>query len=410
MEYITMSPNSCYNPDYFNLLEQMEYELLLAEHIAITEAFSEILEDAHEVNDVQKSSAAQKLGVLKNRMFGKNGIAKGQTFFNRINQYFTIIINKIKEIGQKFMGKVNELFKLNDKFIKEKLYLLKHVDGDFWKTIEITTYPYKKGLLNDNIYGIFGVPEVDAKNKQLQEMLSENITKDEFVTKHFEKIERCKGPKDGLNEGAKNFFRGINGSEAKMTKYTGDDAKDKCIDAIDYLANYKTSTAQAINNHIKNLEGAMTRAKKDFETDKTNEYMAKKEAYTPVDEGQQKVDATRTQVSDADGINHGGDLNKPGGENNTGSRVFAKMKEYGNIIMLLHTAQMTVAEEYYYASLAILKSVYSKADKQGAIHREEADKARQQETIDKNNQNIEAKKAMKFKNNKEVVNAAKNNG
>ena len=410
MEYITINPRSYYNPDYFNILEQLEYELLLYEHMAITEAFTEVLEDVHGVSSVQQQSAPSKLRALANRTFGEKNAAKGQTFFNRIHQYFTLIITKIKEITQKFMNKVNELVKANDNFVKNKLHLLDHVDGDFWKTVEITTYPYKKDLLNDNIYGIFSVPRIDANNNTLKEMLSDTSTKEELLATYFKKLERYQGPNEGIKEAAKNFFRGVDSSDAKMVKYTGDDAQKRCTWMRDYLQSYKTSTAQAIQNHMKELQGATERAQKDFETNKLVEYSAKKESYIPSLEAQVKVDPSKTNdrngtVSDTDDLYRGAEQNKPGGENNTGNRIFSRMKDYENILMALHTAQMTIAEEYYYASLNILRGVYNKAEKQGNLDVKAADKAKQQEDADKARENVKARQEIK----KAVKNGSKGN-
>jgi hypothetical protein len=48
------------------------------------------------------------------------------------------------------------------------------------------------------------------------------------------------------------------------------------------------------------------------------------------------------------------------------------MRDYGNILMTLQTAQMTIAEEYYFAAISVLKHLYSAADKQGYLNKEKA--------------------------------------
>ena len=48
------------------------------------------------------------------------------------------------------------------------------------------------------------------------------------------------------------------------------------------------------------------------------------------------------------------------------------MRDYGNILLTLQTAQMTIAEEYYFAAISVLKHLYNAADKQGFLNKEKA--------------------------------------
>ena len=371
MEYITGINQEYYNPTYFNILESIEYEMLVYEHMTVMDSYFDVVtEEVADTTYTKPKGMGQRLwGAIRNKNAdGKE--TKGSAFLNKMKEYFKIMREKIKEILRKFMQKVDELFGLNQKFIKERLYLLRGVDKKFWKGATVTIYPYNVNL-DATIYTTFQCPEIDSKSNQLKTWMTEGGTKEEFIAKHFKKVMDCAGEKDGFKEAAKNFFRGTKNSADKMFQYTENDANIQASKAYVYLASYKDKTAKIIRDQMTKLNGGMERVERDFENNKIMDYI--NENWYVTYEEIQKVDAKdatngTTQIEGENGKE--GVAN--GSENKTGTRVFNRMRDYGNILLTLQTAQMTIAEEYYFAAISVLKHLYNAADKQGFLNKEKA--------------------------------------
>lgn len=387
MNYITAISPDFYNPTYFNILESMEYELLAYEHQCMMEAFNEVLIEADEVAGTTYKKPDGILKKIKNGIKskvtnddGSKPLTKGQAFMQRMKAWFKLIKDKLKVILRKFMDKVDELFKLNDKFIKERLYWVTGIDRDFWKGATVTIYNYNRVDLDKTIYTIFQCPEIDANNSTLKQWMAEDGSKEDFINKHFKKVMDCAGPKDGFKEAAKNYFRGTKNGEAKMHQLTEGDAQKRAEWCFNYLQSYKDKTARNIRDAITKLHGAIDRVEKDFTTDKMIKYMDNQssttEHWVPIYEADIQVNVRNSSVTNgsanvqnANGIG----AVKQGGENHTGTELFNKVHNYGDILMVLHTAQMTIAEEYYFASIHVLKSLYKLADDQGFLNKMKAE-------------------------------------
>jgi hypothetical protein len=373
MEYITGINPDNYNPTYFNILESIEYEMLVYEHMTVFENYFDVVEeDTAGTSYTKPKGLGQRLWGAIRRKNPDGKETKGSAFMDKIKTYFKIVREKIKEILTKFMQKVDELFGLNQKFIKERLYLLRGVDGDFWDGATVTIYPYNVNL-DATIYTTFQCPEIDSKSNQLKTWMGEGGTKEEFIIKHFKKVMDCAGEKDGFKEAAKNFFRGTKNSQDKMFQYTKNDANIQASKAYVYLASYKDKTARIIRDQMTKLSGGMERVERDFENNKMMDYV--NESWYTVYEEIQKVDPGKAGVSNGttqiEGEN-GKEGVEPGSENKVGTHIFTRMRDYGNILMTLQTAQMTIAEEYYFAAISVLKHLYSAADKQGYLNKEKA--------------------------------------
>lgn len=371
MEYITGINQEYYNPTYFNILESIEYEMLVYEHMTVMDSYFDVVtEEVAGTTYTKPKNMGQRLwGAIRNRNAdGKE--TKGSAFLNKMKEYFKIMREKIKEILRKFMQKVDELFGLNQKFIKERLYLLRGVDKKFWDGATVTIYPYNVNL-DATIYTTFQCPEIDSKSNQLKTLMTEGGTKEEFIAKHFKKVMDCAGEKDGFKEAAKNFFRGTKNSADKMFQYTKNDANIQASKAYVYLASYKDKTAKIIRDQMTKLNGGMERVERDFENNKIMDYI--NESWYATYEEVQKVDAkdAKNGTTEIEGEN-GKEGVVNGSENKTGTRVFNRMRDYGNILLTLQTAQMTIAEEYYFAAISVLKHLYNAADKQGFLNKEKA--------------------------------------
>ena len=410
MNYITAISPDFYNPTYFNILESMEYELIAYDHQCMMEAFNEVLleaestasdtamgGDANYAKPDSKLKSAWKAVTSKvTNADGSKPLTKGQAFIRRMQKYFTIIKQKIKLLLRKFMDKVDELFKLNDKFIRERLYWLNGIDDDFWDGASVTLFDYPENRLNNTIYTIFGCPEIDSKNSQLRQWMMEKGTREEFIEKHFKDIIHCKGPKDGFKEAAKNYFRGNTTSEAKLKQFSGKDhCKNKAKWCYLYLKSYKDKTAHNIRDQLSKINGAMDRVEKDFMTDKAMQYVDKSnatEAYDPIWETITNIPSGTDSRSDAKA--RSGDVEykdanglgavQQGGENHTGTKLFEKVKAYGEILLTIQTAQMTVAEECYFASIHALKHLYKLADDHGFLNKMKADEEKKKLIKQKN--------------------------
>ena len=387
MNYITAISPDFYNPTYFNILESMEYELMAYEHQCMMESFNEVLLEADDMAGTAyqkpRGLAGRIYDSVKSKVKNKNGdqqLTKGQAFMQKIKTYFKIIRDKLKIILRKFMDKVDELFKLNQKFITERLYLLMGVDDKFWSGATITLYHYNRAALDSTIYTLFQCPEIDSKSAALKKLLSEKGTHDEFIKNHFHKILQHAGPKDGLKEAAKNFFRGTKSSEDKMTQFTKNDAKTQAEWSYTYLKAYKDKTARNIRDAITKLNRSMERVEKDFSTNKMIDYI--QEGFISVYEetkpapttGDSKPINGSVQYTNGNGLT----AVDPKDANHTGTEVFSRVKDYGNILMTLHTAQMTIAEEYYFSSIHVLKQLYKLADDQGFLNKEKAEAGRKE--------------------------------
>jgi hypothetical protein len=393
MNYITSISPDFYNPTYFNILESMEYELITYDHQCVMEVFNNAILEAdglagdatYAKHDGKLKSMWKGITSKATNPDGSKPLTKGQAFIRRMQQYFSIMKQKIKLLLRKFMDKVDELFKLNDKFIRERLHWLKGVDDDFWDGASVTLFDYPEERLNNTIYSIFGCPEIDPKNSTLRQWMMEPGTREEFIDKHFTKVIRCKGPKDGFKEAAKNFFRGNTTSEAKMKVFEGkNDCKKKAEWCYVYLKSYKDKTAHNIRDQLSKINGSMDRVEKDFMTDKMVEYVDNKsamESYNAILEkittipsgtdsrSDSKAKTGDVEYKDANGLG----TVQQGGENHTGTRLFEKVKAYGEILLTLQTAQMTVAEEFYFASIHALKHLYKLADDHGFLNKMKAD-------------------------------------
>jgi cysteinyl-tRNA synthetase len=113
MEYITGISQEYYNPTYFNILESIEYEMLVYEHMTVMDSYFDIVtEEVADTTYTKPKGMGQRLwGAIRNKNAdGKE--TKGSAFLNKMKEYFKIMREKIKEILRKFMQKVDELFGL----------------------------------------------------------------------------------------------------------------------------------------------------------------------------------------------------------------------------------------------------------------------------------------------------------
>ena len=370
MNYITGVSSNFYSGEYFNALEQFEYQTQYDDTLAfIMESYDILLEyESVEYNNTKKAGILKRLSqkVKGNK---EQQLTKGQAFLQRIKEYFKAAIKLIATIAQKFMDKVDELFKINQKFIEERaFYVLGIKDADFWDNLKITIFDYNSRNLQQSPYADFHIPELDAKNDATKKIYNTKWDEDQFEKAYFSKILKFKGEKDSFKEAAKKYYRNIQGSDAKPIELAGAKAKDKIVKCYAYVKNYKQTTAKRIRDQLSKIKGALERVDKDFETDKIMQY---------VDEAlivSLEADETAPNGSvKAEGLNGDTTVEQKDKEH-VGQRIFGRIKKYGNYLLTLHTAQMTVAEEYYFASIHVLKGVVSVAEKKGKIDKEKAAK------------------------------------
>ena len=412
MTYITAPMNECYNPTYFNILEHMEYELLAYEQATLMESYFEGITEADEPPSQPGASYDNRGSVRRgistandvrhkigNKLFGSGEkLTKGQAFMRRIKEFFRILKEKIKQIVQAFMQKVDELFKLNDKFIRERLLMITGInDTDFWDRITVDIWNYSTDRLKKSPYAAFNLPRIDSKSVTLKNMLSFKGTEEEFDKTFFKVILQHKGDKDGFKEACKNFFREAKSTDDKMDHLSGNKAKDRCIHMAAYLRDYKESYAKPIRNAISEFNGAAERVDRDFEGGKLADYL--KEAYYPMFEQDQEPNRPGVHM---DGANSGSETNARGAAQ-SGTETFNRMQHYVQRLFMYETARMTIAEEFYFAALRILKYVYSNAEKHGKFNKqqynqfkqgEEEKKTAQQATVKQGNKGNAVKTAL----------------
>jgi len=403
MNYITGVSSNFYNPEYFNLLEQFEYQVQYDDTVTfIMESYQALLEyESVEYDNTKKAGLLKRLSQ-KVKGNQQQQLTKGQAFMQRIKEYFVKAIAFLARLAQKFMDKADELFNINKKFIEEKAYLVLGIkDDDFWKKITITMFDYNTVNLQKTPYADFHIPELDANNNDTKKIYSSKWDDEQFEKAYFSKILKFKGDKDSFKDAAKNYYRNIQGSDKKPNVLTGRAAQDRLINCHTYVKNYKQVTAKRIRDAISKIKGSLERVKKDYETNKIIEY-ATAESFLPLFEvgsnvttnDQPKNGTVETEAPRGDAAVEEKDKNR------VGERIFGRIKKYAQYLQTLHTAQMTVAEEYYFTSIHVLKSVVSIAEKE---HKIDAELAKSENTRDKNAEAARAN-AMKKNSRSDAVN------
>ena len=356
----------------------MEYELMLYEQSTFMESYCEGLMEADNDQPSQPGVSYDNRGTVRKtagalndarhaigrKLFGSDEhLTRGQAFMRRMKEFFTVIKQKMKQIIQAFMQKVDELFKLNDKFIRERLTMIKGINDDkFWSTVNIDIWDYDEASLKKNAHGLFGVPRLDAKSYALSQLLNFKGTNEQFDQEFFGKIMDHCGSEDSFKEGCKNFFRKAKSSTDKMKHYNGGAAKEHCLHMAEFLQNYKESYAKPIRDSVSELEGAVGRVERDFMNGKFVEYSEQKESYMPVIEREDQTQPQRAGVH-VEGKDANSMTNNRGAAQ-SGTEEFNRLQHYGQRLLTIDTARMTIAEEYYFAALRILKSIYSAAEQQ----------------------------------------------
>ena len=377
MEYITAVSNEFYNPEYFNIQEQMEYQIIQSEYIGLVESYLELaMEDVDGATyDPKAPGKIRKTASgIYNKVMGdkSKGLTRGQAFLQKINDFFRIVKETLTKLIRKFMDKVDELFKLNNKFITERARQVTEInDDDFWEKTKVTLYPYQNQVIYKDIYTEFGIPKIDDGGNRLTTILTFKGNEKEFREKWFKKITDRIGDGESFKDGCKNYYRGISRSDEKMRVLEGGPAKTACRDAYAFLKGYKDITARNIRDSLSDFNGAFERVGRDFKTNHIDKYTS--EAYEPMYE-QDEQGGTNGGV-DTSGMKASTQTDPKTGAPHTGSEAFNRIKLYGNILYTIHTARMTIAEEYYFAALHVLKAVYSAGVKYGKITTKEADRA-----------------------------------
>ena len=369
--FIMGTTPDCYNPAYFNLYEQFEYGMYFTESAELVMDY--YITDVTEAESVSYGKKEEKKPEPL--------ITKGTAFIDKVKYFFNKILEFIVKLIRMFMDKADELFKINDKFLKEQANMIRTIDNKFWKNIHIDIFDYNMTRLQNTIYAQFNCPKIDEKNNKLKELLSFEGTEEEFKKKYFPDIVRLQQDDKGFKEAAKIYFRNIQGSDSKPTDFSGTAAETKVIRLLEYAINYKQSSAKKIRDSVTGFKGSLERVKADFEKNNISEYIAAESAILTEDNGSVSMD----------NINGNTLTGEKTGAPHVGTRAFQRVKQYGNLLLALHTAQMTVAEECYFAAIHVLKKVYSLARSQGAINMNKVEKEtkkfeEQQETNKRNNE------------------------
>ena len=362
MDFITAVSPDFYNPEYFNLLEQFEYDQLYSDMTyIISESYSPVLED---------DNGTVSTGKVKKEEPEKLA-TKSSLFLQRIKDFFKKVIELIKKVIRKFVDKADEYFKINEYFLKNQANAIATVKNIlFWKKVNVTLYDYDLTNLGKTVYQMLNIPKIDERGNKLKEIATFDGTEDELKGKYFNPITRLQSTDDiGFKEAAKLYFRGVRSNQTKPVTISGMAAKDKVIKLLYYAQSYKDSYAKKIRDSLSDLEGGLGRVKTQVERNEFAAYVLS-EAYEPSMEAKQPANGT----VNAPGA-HGDSLSSRKVKNKVGNQVFTRIQQYGNILITLHTAQMTVAEEAYLCAIHILKKIYSMARDQGYINVEKAKKA-----------------------------------
>lgn len=393
-----------YTQDYFNILEQYEYDCLFLEYTTvIIESFDPVIEELNGDLSYNKRSRFQRFKDKVNQMRtkGSDKTTKGEAFSDKIKTWFKFIGERLREIIQKFVDKVDELFSINKKFIEEQGHNVVGVDDKFWADVKITVYPYDKVRIQKTIYENFDIPKIDSKGDKLRKVMAYD-SKDDMIQNEFKAILKYKDQKDSFTDAVKKYYRNVKGINGDLVQLEGSHAKAYAIEAYNYVKTYKEYTAKTIRDSITELKGAMERINRDFQNNKLADYIS--ENAIPVIEENDGM--TNGAVQSATDSENGSTLvnNKDAGH--VGTRAFARIKQYSDILMQLLTAKMTIAEEYYFASIHVLKALFSKARKEGYIDYDKAKAA-----LDQANETSANKKAAAktYSNPGNVAKAATNN-
>lgn len=385
-----VSPNF-YNQLYFNLYEQLEYDMFYADASSI--ALEYYVSDVTEAESVTYGKQEEKKPDPL--------ITKGSAFIDKVKYYFKKVVDFVVRLIKMFMDKVDELFKINDKFLKEQAGLIRTIKRGFWGDLHINIYDYNMVRIQNTIYSEFNCPKIDDKNNKLKEIVSFDGTEDEFRKKYFPEIVRLQKDDISFKQAAKIYFRNIQGADSKPTTLSGTAAQDKVIKLLEFAMNYKQSYAKKIRDSLTGFKGSLERVKADFEKNNIAQYISKENA---VLEGNGDVTM--------DNVNGNTLTGERTGAPHVGTRAFTRIKQYGNLLLALHTAQMTVAEECYFAAIHVLKKVYSLAQKQGAINldREEKETKKFEQQQEKNKRDNEAyNRARRMNGRSDAVKAALDN-
>lgn len=369
MTSIVAVSSDFYNPEYFNILEQYEYDCLFLEYTAVAmEAYDPTFEALNGDVDYNKRSKWQRFKdrVSKLRSKTSDKTTKGEAFGDKVKAWFKYVGERLKFIIQKFVDKVDELFKLNKKFIDEQGHNVVGVDDEFWEDVKITVYPYDRNRITKTIYENFDIPKIDSKGDKIRKMFSYN-TVDEMVQEQFKEILKYKGPKDSFTTAIKKYYRNVKGVDGDLVQLENKAAKGHAIEAYNYVKTYKDYTARNIRDSITELKGAMERIDRDFQNNKLADYIGANESYSPIFEADEPQNGTVQSASDTA---NGSTMVDKKDAGHVGTRAFARIKQYSDILMKLLTAKMTIAEEYYFSSLHLLKALFSKAQRENYIDKD----------------------------------------
>lgn len=368
MTSIVAVSSDFYNPEYFNILEQYEYDCLFLEYTAVAmEAYDPTFEALNGDVDYNKRSKWQRFKdrVSKLRSKTSDKTTKGEAFGDKVKAWFKYVGERLRFIIQKFVDKVDELFKLNKKFIDEQGHNVVGVDDEFWADVKITVYPYDRNRISKTIYEDFDIPKIDAEGDKLRKIFSYG-TIDELVKEQFREILKYKGPKDSFTTAVKKYYRNVKGVDGDLVQLEKEAAKDHAIAAYNYIKTYKDSTAKNIRDSITELKGAMERIDRDFENNKIVKYLGNvSESYEPIFE-----DGVNGGVESLSDTANGSTMVDKKDAGHVGTRAFARIKQYSDILMKLLTAKMTIAEEYYFSSIHLLKALFSKAQRENYIDKD----------------------------------------
>ena len=358
--FITGIDRESINYDYFNLLEQFEYDMFFSDATSMClEAYNDFVMEAEKVTyGKQPEKEPDKV------------ITKGRAFADKVKLFFTKIIDLVVKLIKMFMDKADELFKINEKFLKDQANLIRTVKNRFWNEVHIDLYDYNTTRLGNSIYAEFNCPKIDDQNNKLKEIVSFEGTEEELRKKYFPDIMKHVDDKTSFKEAAKIYFRNIQGADSKPTHFNGTKAQIKVIDLLEYATNYKNSLAKKIRDGVTGYKGSMQRVYDDFEKGEIGKYITKEAAL--LEDG--------AKSGDVYAENENGNTLTPqnNGAPHVGDRAFSRIKQYGSLLLTIHTAQMTIAEECYFSAIHVLKKVYSIAHEQGALNLKKQEEVEQQ--------------------------------
>ncbi len=363
MEFITAVSPEFYNPEYFNMLEQFEYDQMYSDA-------SYMMLEAYEATPLYEAdNGTVTTGKQKEEKAPKIA-TKGGLFLNRIKEFFKKVIDLIKKVIRKFVDKSDEYFKINEYFLKNQASMLTTVNkNSFWNNCNLSMYDYDFDAIGKPVYASLDVPKIDAKSHKLKQIISFNGTEDELKQKFFNQITRLQTDGVGFKEAAKLYFRGVRSNQAKPIVFKGNAAKDRCMKLLQFAQTYKDSCAKKIRDSLSDLEGSMTRVGSDMEKSNWRDYVLAESTLPTLEADDTPKNGTVGMIGA-----RGNSVVSTDSKNKVGTEVFDRVRQYGDILITVHTAQMTVAEELYFCAIHILKKIYNLARNQGLINVEKAGK------------------------------------